>query len=244
MIQITLKIKKKNVEWEITNNGCDPLIISSIELTWPASNGNLKKVKLGEETIFEQELPPPSATINSGWEGEPKDRTIDAGKTEKLKFEFENDAGTNQDDYAIRVEFGDDCEIVFTYCGCPFECKKPIEAFAMIWDGTQSIRVKAWKGPVGSTLLADVDNIAIGDELTVSGYTGSPNDVFWEIFEAGTDNKIGESKFHLSCSDPDMNGPEDCGKRQGNGKDTCPCLINDWILEGMVDSVGSFDCTP
>jgi len=123
-----------------------------------------------------------------------------------------------------------------------FECDKPINVLTMIWDGTEAIRIKSWKGSVGSTLLADIDNIMVGDEVTVSGFAGSPNDVIWEIFEAGTSVKIGESIFHLSCSDNDMNGLEDCGKRQGNGKDKSG-FINDWLLEGMVDAKNSFDCT-
>lgn len=126
----------------------------------------------------------------------------------------------------------------------PFECDKPIKELTMIWDGTQEIRVKVWKGKVGSTLLADIDNIMPGDEVTVDGFTGKPNDVIWEIFEANSDTKIGESKFHLSCSDPDMNGPEDCGKREGDGKKNESKYINDWLLEGMVDKTSIFDCTP
>ena len=58
-----------------------------------------------------------------------------------------------------------------------FECDKPINVLMMIWDGIEAVRIKAWKGAVGSTtLLADVDNIAVGDEVTVSGFAGSPND--------------------------------------------------------------------
>ncbi|MBW1998255.1 MAG: hypothetical protein JRJ29_09865, partial [Deltaproteobacteria bacterium] len=127
----------------------------------------------------------------------------------------------------------------------PFVCKdaKPIDKLTMIWNGTQSIRIKAWKGNVGSTLLADMDNIAQGAEVTVSGFAGSPNDVIWEIFAAGTDNKLGESTFHLSCSDGNMNGPEDCGKPQGDGKDKAG-FINDWLFEGMAGSGLSLDCTP
>ena len=123
-----------------------------------------------------------------------------------------------------------------------FECDKPINVLTMIWYGTEAVRIKAWKGAVGSTLLANVDNITVGDEVTVSGFAGSPNDVIWEVFEAGTSVKIGESTFHLSCSDDDMNGLEDCGMRQGNGKDKSG-FINDWLLEGMVDAKNSFDCT-
>jgi len=126
----------------------------------------------------------------------------------------------------------------------PFECDGKIIELTMIWDGTQAIRVKAWKGNVGSTLLADIDNVNVGDEITIPDYAGAPNDVIWELYDAGTENKFGESKFHLSCSDKDMNGPEDCGKPQGDGKKNDDKYINDWLLEGLVDSAGGIlDCT-
>ena len=126
----------------------------------------------------------------------------------------------------------------------PFGCEKPIDLLTMIWDGTQAIRVVAYKGPVGSEVLADIDNITPGDEVEISGFAGSPNDVLWEVFDAGTSDLIGESKFHLSCSDNEMNGPEDCGKREGNGKGNESGLINDWLLEGIVDNTATLDCTP
>ncbi|NND00237.1 MAG: hypothetical protein HKN85_08650 [Gammaproteobacteria bacterium] len=113
----------------------------------------------------------------------------------------------------------------------------------MIYNGTQPVRIKAWKGPVGSTLLADIDDVTAGEEVMVMGYAGSPNDVFWEVFLAGTDSKIGESKFHLSCSDDNMDGPEDCGLPQGNGKDDDAGFLDTWLLEGMVDASGTLDCT-
>jgi hypothetical protein len=82
--------------------------------------------------------------------------------------------------------------------------------------------------------------VSYGEELRVDGYAGSPNDVYWEILTLDG-VKIGESVFHLSCSDDDMNGAEDCGARQGDGKDQSG-FLNDWILEGMVDTQGELDC--
>jgi hypothetical protein len=127
----------------------------------------------------------------------------------------------------------------------PFVCSdaKPIDELTMIWDGTQDIRVRAWKGNVGSTLLAEIDNVMPGQVVSVSGFADSPNDVYWEIFEAGTSTKIGESTFHLSCSDADMNGPEDCGTREGDGKDKTG-FLNDWLLEGMAGNGQHLICTP
>ncbi len=149
----------------------------------------------------------------------------------------------------MTIEFDQGCSVTLELDdtgppGGSFECSKPIDALTMIWDGSQSVRIKAWKGSVGSTLLEDQDNIVIGQEVTVTGFAGSPNDVIWELFAAGTSSKLGESKFHLSCSDSEMDGPEDCGKRQGDGKGNDSGLINDWLLEGMVDSDETLDCTP
>ncbi len=123
-----------------------------------------------------------------------------------------------------------------------FACDKPIDSLTMIWTGQDDVTVKAWKGPVGSTLLDTITGVMAGDEVTVDGYAGSPNDVFWEVFSS-SGTKIGESKFHLSCSDDDMDGPEDCGKLEGNGKDNSSSLLNIWLLEGMIDAKSTLDCT-
>ena len=58
----------------------------------------------------------------------------------------------------------------------PFVCSdaKPIDSLTMIWNGTQAVRIRAWKGVVGSTLLADIDNIQPGQEVRVTGYAADP----------------------------------------------------------------------
>ncbi len=127
----------------------------------------------------------------------------------------------------------------------PIVCSEinSIDKISMNWNGNQSILIKAWNGTIGSTLVADFDNIAMGQKVTVSGYAGSQNDVSWEIFAAWTSTKIGESTFDLSCSDIDMNGPEDCGKLRDNGKTTDTKWINNWIFAGIDRSSGlGFDC--
>jgi hypothetical protein len=40
-----------------------------------------------------------------------------------------------------------------------------------------------------------------------------------------------------------MNDALDCGKLQGDGKDKAGYL-NDWLLEGLVDSDETLVCTP
>ena len=111
----------------------------------------------------------------------------------------------------------------------------------MVWNGTQTVNVVAWYGNVGTRIVGTADNVAPGDEVTISGFAGSPNDVYWEIFDGAV--KLGESVFHLSCSDDDMNGPEDCGKPEGDGKGKTGYL-NDWLFEGMAGNGLVLDCTP
>lgn len=57
-------------------------------------------------------------------------------------------------------------------------------------------------------------------------------------------NELGESTFHPPCSDNDMNDALDCGKREGNGKGWGPGFLNDWLLESIVDSNETLNCTP
>ena len=67
---------------------------------------------------------------------------------------------------------------------------------------------------------------------------------------------LGTSKFHVSCSDDDMDGDtesnadqqqvssfgRDCGKFQGDGKGSTG--VNQWLLEGFIDNSGEvLDCT-
>ena len=77
---------------------------------------------------------------------------------------------------------------------------------------------------------------------TVSGFT--EEDSTWEIFDATGTTKLGESKFHLTCRDQSMNGVEDCGKNQGDGKYNTGSLNNNWILDGMVDDNETLTCSP
>lgn len=229
----------------LTNLGDVNLTVERIMVQWPSPVGNLIEIKRGGDTIHKGSFAPPSADVSSGWEGNRDKRQIDYGHAEDLKLKFAHDT-TLAGDSSISVEFDQGCTVTADYrapfSGGNFSCAKPINSLTMIWAGSPAtIRVKAWKGQVGSTLLAD-RIVNVGDELTVTGYAGSPNDVIWEIFDAATGTKIGNSTFHLSCSDSDMNGGEDCGKREGDGKGQSG-FINDWILEGMVDTQTNLNCT-
>ena len=69
------------------------------------------------------------------------------------------------------------------------------------------------------------------------------------FFQGGV--KLGQSTFHLSCSDADMNSADDCRKAEGDGKSITassalcggkPCL-NDWIFDGMSGAGVTLACT-
>jgi hypothetical protein len=127
-----------------------------------------------------------------------------------------------------------------------FDCldAKPIDELSMKWDGTQDVCVKAYDGNVGGTLLATVNNVQPGDVVTVDGMNGYPWVQQWQILPVGcAGTPLGVSEFQIACQDSNMNGVEDCGSRQGNGKDNNPARVNDWLLEGMLGDE-ELDCTP
>jgi hypothetical protein len=126
----------------------------------------------------------------------------------------------------------------------PFDCNdaKPINCLTMIWTGTETVDVVAHKGKLDKPVLATVTNVEPGEEITICGFAGCGNDIEWEMFQTGTSQSIGKSRFHVSCSDSEMNGPEDCGNLEGNGKDNKSGL-DLWEFAGMA-GVLTLDCTP
>jgi hypothetical protein len=121
-------------------------------------------------------------------------------------------------------------------------CGQALTELTLKWDGAQTVDVKVWDGAPGSTLLNSWNNVIAGGKRTASGFTATT--VTFEIFDETGTTKLGESKFRLDCEDHAMNGVEDCGKRQGNGKFDQAGLFNDWILDGMVDDNETLSCTP
>ena len=144
----------------------------------------------------------------------------------------------------------------------PFVCNdaKPIHSLTMQWqpgsmtDSTrwvltnpnQVIDIRAYNGSPSAALVATQTNIKPGDIITVTGFSGSVNDVYWEIFKANTNfaDKLGVSAFHLSCSDENMNGSEDCDKYEGDLKVTSGYTgkINDWVFKGLAGDSAALNC--
>ncbi len=132
-----------------------------------------------------------------------------------------------------------------------FDCSgaKPILSFKVRWNGaTSPIWVKAWNGSIAGkgVAMTTFGPVNSGDVVTFTRSSSStPNDVYFEIFSCAAMTsacKLGNSTFHLSCSDSDMNGPEDCGKPEGDGKGGSG-YINTWAFEGMAGASQGFECT-
>lgn len=244
----SLELSGREARWILTNNGDADLYIERIIVDWPTANSVLTEIKRDGDAIHKGDFTPDDQPVvtDSGWEGDLDKRRIKHGESDTLKFKFDDDAVGPLSDYSITVEFNGDCEITFepapqSTSSSDFTCDRPIDELTMEWVGANDILVTAWKGDVGSNLLAETQPVSVNGALSVDGYAGSPNDVTWEIFDAaGT--KLGESVFHLSCSDNDMDGPEDCNKPQGDGKSNDADLINDWILKGMIDESAQLIC--
>ncbi len=253
--QLNFEVKDDELKFKIANNGTTPLQIQKIVVEWPEDKGDLKKIEF-DGTIFEQNVPWQAGPVEfSQFEGDPGDRSLEAGDDHELKLRF--DDKTKDGLHYVRVEFNSGCVIEASSetppgGGGTFTCSKDIDALTMIWQpeagspaAGQDVYVKAWKDTPGETLLF-ADDVALGGEFTVSGYAPKDgNDVVWEIFASSSSTTpLGTSVFHLSCSDSEMNGAEDCGKRQGDGKGNDSSRLNDWLFEGIVDSDETFDCNP
>ncbi|MBT8137043.1 MAG: hypothetical protein KJO54_08540, partial [Gammaproteobacteria bacterium] len=178
----------------------------------------------------------------------------------------DNDDDEDEEDlggWNLEIDDDDDNEssvrLDLGYVGCPlsvesscrvaslaselYACEKPVHELSVTWAGEQAIRLVAHRGNRDADVLADIDNVVQGQTVTVSGLEDAGSSSTWEIFVAGTELKLGESRFHLECGDVEMNGPEDCGLPQGNDKDNKSDLVNDWRLEGIVDDSGELRCT-
>jgi hypothetical protein len=112
-------------------------------------------------------------------------------------------------------------------------CKdlKDVTGLRMIWDGPNGVTV--------STELGQTFNGVNNGDVIMFDSPKSETGNDFEVFISGA--LSGRSEFHLSCSDKDMNGIEDCGKLQGNGKKD-KGGVNEWIFDGMTGEKGVFIC--
>jgi len=93
----------RQVKMNVTNTGSSAATLSGLSLTWPSGNGKLRKIILGSKTVWSAGAACCSATISS-LSGTTAERSIAAGATKTLIFEFEKNAVAGS--YAWTVNFG------------------------------------------------------------------------------------------------------------------------------------------
>jgi|GEM_PF-2926837 len=115
----------------------------------------------------------------------------------------------------------------------PVSCSdiKDITALSMVWNGSETVDIITESGEV-------FNNVSPGNQITFQE-AGTGNDV--EVYIQGATFSA-TSKFHVSCSDVDMNGSDDCGTHQGDGKNNDAGFNNQWLLDGMTGQSGAFSC--
>ena len=133
------------------------------------------------------------------------------------------------------------CEIVQPTGGPALtSCKGKLQNFTLIWPTTGgTINISG----IGNNATGGL--VRPGQRVTFTG-PWTTNDLFLSISGA----QSGQSTFHVSCSDDDMDGENtnaqqeqvspqggDCGKFEGNGKNKTG-FINTWLLDGLVDAEG------
>lgn len=94
----------KDVDWILTNDNTDAMLLTTIHITWPGSNGDLFKVELEGSTIWVGGDDEPDASLTS-WIGGSNSRLV-AG-SEELGIRFQDTAAANG--YSISVEFDTGC---------------------------------------------------------------------------------------------------------------------------------------
>jgi len=152
------------VNWKITNTGSTRVTISSIFISWPSTNGYLKRVKVNTATIFDQRQSPPSTVIESGWKGKIKNRQIPPGGTKRLSFEFEKNVATAG--YKIAVKFAEGYAVQFP--------KEEIQDYVVLKAQFQTHTSYSGTGNSPSQVVmlykeAGYDVIAITDYNTLAG---------------------------------------------------------------------------
>jgi hypothetical protein len=76
------------IQWNLNNMSTQPVSLRSLSLTWPALNGNLINITLGDETIWSGSASPQMIYLGLG-DWLPVDRTIAPLSTERLEILFE-----------------------------------------------------------------------------------------------------------------------------------------------------------
>jgi len=168
--------------------------------------------------------------------------TLDEGETNRSV-----DAGIVCQECAIAID--KKCLVAPPAPG-PFDCDGKVDALKMVWNGPGILQsITALPGGSDSFPKVSITDEGGKQVVAVIDYQPSINDVIWEW---QSDTHSGQSIFHLSCSDDEMDGetddqayPQDCGRPEGNGKSNDDKYDNVWLLDGLETDKGFvLDCTP
>jgi hypothetical protein len=106
----TVTFKKKQVKWPVTNTGVSVTSLTDVTLTWPATNGALRKIKIGKDVVWQGDAPwtAEGITLSAGdFVADTGKREIGPGKEESFTFEFDSNADTDLTLYQGQISFGD-----------------------------------------------------------------------------------------------------------------------------------------
>ena len=106
------EFKDKQVKITIKNNGNVDEFVSAVHLTWPAAtNGKLKKVKIGGDVIYDSpDIAGGTADLTTAQlVSDQNKRKIKKGETVTVTFEFEKNVSTTLANYSGSLEFGPNC---------------------------------------------------------------------------------------------------------------------------------------
>jgi subtilisin family serine protease len=76
----------RKMTWQITNTGSSPILLDRLNLQWPAGNGDLKSIRLGDRK-FDRRTPAPLLQLQFDSGNGPR---LDPGQTIVLSFEFDS----------------------------------------------------------------------------------------------------------------------------------------------------------
>lgn len=110
----TLRLYSRSTYWTLTNNGSETSTITSVEISWPTTQGSLRKIRAGSSrTVYSTVVSGGYAFVDS-WTNSVGYRELDAGEAMTLKFDFTTRyTKDSQSDYAITVNFADGCSVSF-----------------------------------------------------------------------------------------------------------------------------------
>ena len=102
--------------WTLRNDGDEPVTFDALLVTWPAENGALVEVTLGEQILLDTPHAPSSLRLDAADMREPA--TIAAGATALLSFRFAAPVSRISDAYHARLDSAEGCMVELARRSC------------------------------------------------------------------------------------------------------------------------------